>query len=409
MTRDRTWSDVAGVVWPAAHGGGCAIEAVGSPAVAGGEAYELVRFAGRVRYVVSDALSPRARRRVLLYGNRLRAPARRLARSAVASSYLLRRPRPAARVVAEADLLHLRGRVARSLRRPEAEVHLTFAVLERDGAPRPTVLAVDRHGTPLLFLKLGAGPARAAALARERDALDRATRAVPAAVQVPRRRLWLRSGDVTVLGTEPLRPDVAPVSSADPDATWPALDALVAANPRCDLALAASPWLVRLQRVAEDLRDGPHRDLSLVADAERLRRLVVGYRARHGAEVLAHGLRHGDWSSWNLGWAPAWQGRRLTVWDWEYGEQWAPLSLDRHNWFYARATSVRGQAAADAAADLLAEARPQRRGEVATGPLTTRLFLLDMAARRLALAAAGEVGSGRAADELLRVLADDLG
>lgn len=400
---DRAWEGAAGVVWPAAVG-----PALTAPG-ASGEAYHLVRFGGRVRWVVSRSLSPRSRRRVLLYANRLRAPSRRAARSALASTVLLGAGAAGATVVGVADdrdRLRLRTRVAAELGRPVDDVHLTFAVHDRDGAPRPTVLAVDAAGAPLLFLKLGSGPLRRSALERERAAVERVAAHVPAGVLVPRARLWVREGRVTVLGLEPLPADVDAVAVADPDATWPALDALVAAHPRPVLPLAASPWL---QRVCADLLELGRDARPEVRDlGERGLLVVERLLARHGDRVLPHGLRHGDWSSWNLAWSGPDAEPRLVVWDFEHGEPCAPLALDRHNWFFARATSIEGVDAADAGRRLLADARPERAGEVDLDGLTARLFLLDMAARRSVLAAGGERRSVRAADGLLTLLADDL-
>lgn len=408
---DRTWTQVAGVVWPVADapatagtpGAPAAASALGA-AVPGGadEAYRLVRFAGRVRYVVDRSLTRRARRRVLLYGNRLRAPRRRLARSALASTFLLGTARSTAGVEHARDALRLRRRVAHALGRDEADVHLTFAVHDRDGAPRPTVLAVDRDGAPLLFLKLGTGGARRVGLERERDAVDRVVASVPRGVVVPARELWASSGDVSVLGLRPLPADVAPVAPGAPEETWAALDALVAAHPRSLPSLATSPWVRRLR--AEALRLETDERSAVRELGHRGLRLVDAYVACHGHRALPHGLRHGDWSSWNLGWS----GDDLVVWDWEYGEECAPLALDRHNWFFARATSIEGREAADAGRVLLADTVATTAGAVPVDALTARLYLLDMAVRRSVLAAGGETRSLRAADGLLALLTDDL-
>ncbi|MDF9717270.1 hypothetical protein INN71_03810 [Nocardioides sp. ChNu-153] len=407
---DPAWARTAAVVWPLLGGAGSAL-APARPASAADEAYELVRYGGRVRYVVDRALPRRGRHAVLMYGNRLRAPRRRAARSLVAAAFLAG-PRARAgqvvRVVAERDALRLRALAAASLGRPERELHLSLAVLDRDGTARPTVLVTDAAGTPVLFLKLGGGPERRAALRRERTAALAAARASDlvgdGALLVPRPVLWHDEDGVAVLGTTPLPHDVAPADAADPASTWDRLDALVGAARGSAPPLAESPWLARLVVDVADLVASP--DVAVAERGVRCAAVLDAVRRLHGRTVLPHGLRHGDWSSWNLGWSDG--GRRLAVWDWEYGEGSAPLALDRHNWQFAHATSVGGASASRAAAELLQRsADPRSAGRVRTGPLTARLYLLDMAVRRAVLAGGGERGSGEAADAILDVLAAD--
>ncbi|MDQ1104570.1 hypothetical protein [Nocardioides zeae] len=419
---DPAWARTAAVVWPSVDEPGRTAAQPArrrrGPADPLGH-YRLVRFEGRVRFVVAAELGRRARRAVLRYGNDLRSPSRRWARRLVGSWFLLGardRVGDLVEVPGDDDALGLRTAAAAALGCDEEAVHLSFAVIDREGSARPTVLVSDGRGHARLFLKVGAGAARRAALERERDAT-----AVAAArshrgdlgVVVPRPVLLHRAGAGSALGMTPLPDDVTPVDAHDPAPTWRVLDRLVAAGPTTATRLGESPWLRRLLADARGLRDGegPHGVPVGPVVAHLGRRSVemaAEYHRHHGDAFLLHGLRHGDWSPWNLGWTGAGARRRLVAWDWEFGEAEAPVALDRHNWHFARATSVDRVAAGTAAADLLERSASDHPGELGTSPLTARLFLLDMAVRRALLAAAGEQRAAEAAAALLDVLAADI-
>lgn len=419
---DPAWARTAAVVWPSVDEPGRSAARPADRRTRATEAlahYRLVRFDGRVRFVVAAELGRRARRAVLRYGNDLRAPSRRWARRVVGSWFLLGAGDRVGDLVAvpgDDDALGLRTAAAGALGCEEDAVHLSFAVIDREGSARPTVLVSDDRGRPRLFLKVGAGAARHAALEREHAAT-----AVAAArshrgdlgVVVPRPVLLHRAGAASALGMTPLPDDVTPVDAQDPAATWRVLDRLVAAGPTTAPRLGESPWLRRLLADARGLRDGvgPHGMPVGPVVAHLGRRAVevaAEYHRHHGDTFLLHGLRHGDWSPWNLGWTGTGGRRRLVAWDWEFGEAEAPLALDRHNWQFARATSVDRVAAGTAAAELLERSASDSPAALGTSPLTARLFLLDMAVRRALLAAAGEQRAAEAATALLDVLAADM-
>lgn len=395
------WAGTAGTLWPgdprpdggvptpALHGPG----ADGAPAA---ERYVLVRLGGQVRFAVSAGLGPRARSRVLRYGNGLRTRRRRVVRSGLAALFLLGLPRGRATLAAvddSRDRLGLRSRVAAALDRDPADLHLAVAVLDRDGGPRPTVLVTDGHGAPCAFLKVGWGEHRRTTLQREHTATTRAAAVAVPAVLVPRPLMWATPGSSSVLATAPLPDDVRPVATDDPEATFRGLDALVDAHPTSTHPLATSPWFARLRRDAAAVAEGAGPAAVL---GQRCVTLLERVARDDDGVGLPHGLRHGDWSAWNLGWS---QGR-LVIWDWEYGEECAPRELDRQNWHYAWATSVTGSGAGEAGRALLARAaRSDEEG-------SARRYLLDMTVRRTVLAAAGEHDSARAAGELLELLAD---
>lgn len=392
------WAGTAGTLWPGTPRGDAGVPDPALTTEDDGtdpgtrESYVLVRLGGDVRFALSAGLGRTARRRVLRYGNGLRAPRRRVVRSALGALLLLGRPPGRPRVVDEQrDTLGVRARVAEAIGRAPAELHLAVAVLDRDGGPRPTVLVTDAAGSPRAFLKVGWGEHRRTTLEREHAATARAASVAVPEVLVPRPLLWATPGASSLLATEPLPADVRPVATDDPEATFRALDALVAAHPVAEHGPATSPWFARLRRDAAAVAAGGGPCADLGRRGVALLEQVAGSDA--GA-VLPHGLRHGDWSAWNLGWSSG----RLVVWDWEYGEECAPLDLDRQNWHFAWATSVTGSSAADAARTLLARARDG--GERASA----RRYLLDMAVRRTVLAAAGEHDSARAADELITLL-----
>lgn len=419
---DPAWDRTAAVVWPSVDepGRSAAVPAAGPLAAGGGlDRYRLVRFDRRVRFVVAAALGRRARRAVLRYGNDLRAPSRRWARRVVGSWFLVGAGDRADDLVAvpgDDDALGLRTAAATAVGCDESAVHLSFAVIDREGSARPTVLVSDARGRARLFLKVGAGAARQAALQREHGATavaaERSHRH-DLGILVPRPVLLHRAGTGSALGMTPLPDDVRPVDPHDPAPTWRVLDRLVAAGPTSAPRLADSPWLRRLLADARGLRDGtPPAGPSAGAAVADLGRRAVEVAAElhrhHGDTFLLHGLRHGDWSPWNLGWTGTGRQRRLVAWDWEFGEAQAPVALDRHNWQFARATSVDRVAAGTAAVDLLARSASDRTAAGGTSPLTARLFLLDMAVRRALLAAAGEQRAAATAGALLDVLAADV-
>ncbi|GAB3081035.1 hypothetical protein GCM10027215_24200 [Nocardioides zeae] len=419
---DPAWARTAAVVWPSVDEPGRTAARPAARRRRGDvprERYRLVRFEGRVRFAVDAGLGRRARRAVLRYGNDLRAPSRRWARRLVGSWFLLGAGDRVGDLVAvpgDDDALGLRTAAAAALGCDEGTVHLSFAVIDREGSARPTVLVSDGRGRPRLFLKVGAGAARLAALEREHDATDVAaarSHREDVGILVPRPVLLHRAGQGGALGLTPLPDDVTPVDAEDPTPTWRVLDRLVAAGPTSAPRLEDSPWLRRLLADARGLRDG-RGPLGVPVGpvvahlGRRAVEMAAEYHRHHGDAFLLHGLRHGDWSPWNLGWTGTGAQRRLVAWDWEFGEAEAPVALDRHNWQFARATSVDRVAAGPAARALLERSTTDGPAALGTSPLTARLFLLDMAVRRALLAAAGERRAVEAASALLDVLAADV-
>ncbi|WP_126688266.1 hypothetical protein [Nocardioides ferulae] len=382
---------IALVVWPDGAGGHRLTTAATPGTLEDGvESYLVLPHLRSPRFLLPLDATPQARSRLLLRYNRLRSDRRRATRSALAGlvRFGLPRPRPGVNLVrAAGSPSSLLADVAAALGAAPGSLVLSTGVRPGTGTPRPTLNVADREGRPRAFVKVALDPGQQATLAWEHDlAADFAREPVPGLL-VPRPLFRLTSGNALVVGVEALPIDIRRVRVGDRERVQPWLDRLVASRPRAALRLDDSPWTARLADDAAALPE-PWRGPTTAAVA-RLRR-------DHGTRVVEHGLRHGDWSPWNMGRVGA---DRLAVWDWEFSEPLAPLGLDEWNWGFAHDTSVRGRTMPEAAAGLRAAAagRP-------TTALTAELLLVDMAVRRAAEAAAGAAASAAYARDLLDLL-----
>jgi hypothetical protein len=356
----------------------------------GTERYAAIPSPSRPAFLLPLDAPPRARARLLRHYNHLRTDRRRAQRLALAALAAVGLPRARGRllVVPPGPRASLREVVADAIGVPAADLVLSVAVRPGTGPLTPTVTVVDTEGTPRVFVKVADTPGTRAELEAEHDVLVAMRQPADSPVLVPGPLFRLEWDGALVVGIEPLPLDVRRVEVDELDAVQPFLDALVASRPTIALTLDESPWTARLRGVAASLP--PHAGAPLTA-------AIDATVARHTGTRFPHGLRHGDWSCWNM--ARSDDAGGLAVWDWEFSEPSAPLGLDRCNWHFAFDTGVRGLSTAESAARL--RALP---ADVAD-PRLRELYLLDMAARRSALGAGGEEASARWARELLAELA----
>ncbi|GAB2875301.1 phosphotransferase [Nocardioides pacificus] len=378
---------LSALVWPDGEGG-TRLRRTDGVVPPGAERYVAVPHVDDPRFLLPLDTPAVARARLLRRYNHLRTDTRRILRLGLAAGVRVGLPPQRA----GRNLLHAEppthGRtlletVAEALGVDEA---LVLSTGIRPGS-RVTLNVTDSTGEARAFVKVVADADDRAALLREHAFLaDFAARAVPGLL-VPRPLFLLEWGASLVLGVDPLPDDVRRVSPRHAARTHPWLEAMTAARPRNTLPLDESPWLADLARDAE----------RLPAEWAAVRTEVEAATERWAANALPHGVRHGDWSPWNMAWTGA---ATLALWDWEFGHRMAPLGLDRWNWRYTYETSVRGFPA-DRAAGRLRAAAALARSQEPDAPLLAELFLLDMLVRRAGQAAAGNDASAGHARALL--------
>ena len=354
------------------------------------ERYLAVPSRARPRYLLPLDASPAAQKRLLTSYNRLRSPKRRAARRVVAEAAARRLmpagPRRLVEVSSDSppsgSLLALAGE---HLGCPAGELVMAIGVNDKGGLVRPTLTVADLGGTPRLFLKIARHRALRARLSDEYAALTAMSEHPADGILTPAPVLLRDWEGRSVLGVAPLPLEARGVHFRQQPQARAFLERLHASRPAEHQLLGESDWLqatsARITRLGPPYNDG-------------LAELLEDFRCVHGETRVAVGIRHGDWSPWNMAHL---SGARIAVWDWEFSQTRAPLSLDRLNWEFAYATSVRKTPAADAARTLLA-AHPGDVGEV-------RMFLLDMAVRRAEEASCGLASSAEAAraiQELVR-------
>lgn len=320
--------------------------------------------------------------RMLKAYNNLREPRRRLRRSLVSGALRSGALRQDARRL---DVVQKTGvppfesildHIGAQLGRPGTSLIVGCGVKPLDGHAKPTLVVADRSGRLLAFVKLTMLPQIRTRLLCESEAMTQLSDG-SSPVHVPRPLFLTEWRGRTLLGLTPLPEDVRPVTFRHESRVLRELDRLVAHRGVRSYRLGDSPWIAELRSRAARLH--PNACAPMLAELEHFVR-------RHGSVRLDHGVRHGDWSPWNLAWLRTGQ---LAVWDWEYYEEVAPVGLDHLNWRYIREHVTRGRSAVKAAEQLPAFARAvlgSRLREELVSVLTS-LFILDMAIRTATVAA----------------------
>jgi hypothetical protein len=383
---------VAEVVWPDGQGGHrLAFE---NPAGGSAERYLVLPSLQQPRFLLPLDAPPAARAQLLLRYNHLRSDSRRAVRTALAGAVRLGLPLPrqgynlAYVAPGGVSLLEV---VATGLGAEDGDLVLSTGVRARTGAARPTLNVTDQRGRARAFVKVAVTAPHRAALEREHDFLADFAARPAEGLLVPRPLFRTEWQGALVVGVEALPDDVRRIRSAHRDRVLPWLERLVSSRPRRTMTLAESPWLADLRVSASTLPE-PWRDLAVTA-VDRAQRV-------HGARAVQHGVRHGDWSPWNMAWTG---NHRLALWDWEYAQPLAPRGLDEWNWQYAHDTSVRRMPVRMAAARLRASGSVDKRSALAC-----ELMLLDMAMRRAGQAAMGNRSAAHYAADLFELLDLDL-
>ncbi len=346
------------------------------------ERYLAVPSRERPRYLLPLDATPSAQRRLLSSYNRLRSPGRRAARWLVAGAAgrgLM--PSGSRRLVEvgyrEEPAESLLGLAGEHLGCAASDLVMAIGVNDKGGLVRPTLTVADRAGTPRLFLKVARkGPLRTR-LRYEYDALVAMSEQPAEGILTPAPALLREWDGRSVLGVAPLPLEAHHLHFREQPLARQFLERLHASRPAEHQLLGESDWA---QSTAQRITD-------LAAPAsDGLPELLEDFLDAHGTARVAVGIRHGDWSPWNMAHLGA---DRIAVWDWEFSQTRAPLSLDRLNWEFAYATSVRKTPTEEAAHALLA-AHP--------GDLTgVSMFLLDMSVRRAEEGACGLASSATAA------------
>ena len=354
------------------------------------ERYLAVPSRAQPRYLLPLDADPVAQKRLLSSYNRLRSPGRRVARRLVAEAagrgLMPAGPRRLVEVAYDSgrggSLLDLAGQ---HLGCSASDLVMAIGVNDKGGLVRPTLTVADLRGTPRLFFKIARHPALRARLRDEYDALVGMAAHPADGILTPAPALLSDWQGRSVLGVAPLPLEARGLHFREQPKARRFLERLHASRPAEAQFLGESDWFQdtteRIKTLGSPWSDG-------------LAELLEGFRCAHGEVSVAVGVRHGDWSPWNMAHLI---GDRIAVWDWEFSQARSPLSLDRLNWEFAYATSVRKTPTEDAARTLLA-AHP---GDI----IEVTMFLLDMAVRRAEEASCGLASSAEAArvlQELVR-------
>lgn len=381
---------VADVVWPDGQGGH---RLTFQRPTRAAERYLVLPSLKQPRFLLPLDAPPAARAQLLLRYNHLRSDPRRAVRAALAGAVRLGLPPPRHGhnlVYVEPGGVSLLEVVAAELGADHEDLVLSTGIRARTGPARPTLNITDRRGRARAFVKVAVTAAHRAALEREHAFLADFATDPADGLLVPRPLFRAEWQGALVVGIEALPDDVRRIRPEHRDQVLPWLERLVASRPQRTMPFVESPWLAGLRAAAHELPD-PWRDRS----TEALDRM----EERFGDRLVEHGVRHGDWSPWNM----AWTGdHRLALWDWEFAQDLAPRGLDEWNWQYAHDTSVRRVPVRMAAARLRAAVAQDERSALAG-----ELVLLDMAMRRAGQAAMGNESSAGYAEDLFELLAHD--
>jgi hypothetical protein len=251
--------------------------------------------------------------------NGLRAPRRRLQRSALAWALRAGLGRWATRDTADIGRTIPGLPPDRSLaeeleRRLGCPLRVGVGLGEVDSWWKPVLQLFDPVGRPVAFAKVGWTLVTTGLVDNEGTSLERVRHGLVDTV-VPQPLHHFDWGPLRVLVTAPLPSDtrrLRPAETVEPP------DDLVAALGTVSAPLAESSWWnnqLRLITAAEHA----------VEVAEPLVRYVLAVADRFGARPVQLGVCHGDWVPWNLGRTT---DGALVVWDWEYASVDAPVGLD---------------------------------------------------------------------------------
>ena len=269
---------------------------------------------------------------------------------------------------------------------------LSFAVRLGRVRPnrKPLIQVVSREGTPVGYVKVGWNALTKGLVAREAEVLQEVGGAPRAAFAAPRILYQGTWHELELLALAPLE------------------GRLVRGSRHLGEVMAAMLEIARLSDAEErPLAESPYwrslRDRMAALEAgQDLTELAERVEARWGAELLAFGSWHGDWTPWNM----ARGNGTLAVWDWERSRPGIPAGLDaahfdlqvalaenRHRWELALPTVLDGD-----------EGLLVRLPDASEPRLLVALDLLEMALRAAEGRAAGITSEDRIYAPALRAL-----
>jgi hypothetical protein len=263
---------------------------------------------------------PGMAKRVLVSDSALRRRSSRTLRRALAVATevpAMRRLVAASLVVDAAEpekalLDHLRHVVGRVVR------HVAVGSV-RGERQIPVIQLFDDDGGCIGFVKVGADESSAERVRTEAEALQRCAKADPIHFVVPRVLYHGRWRQLELLVTAPLPPGIRRLHRRSPLPPLRVTLEVAGLTGTHRGSLASSSYLLDLSRRAMAL--------------PRLSALVEETLRDMGGQLLDFGSWHGDWVSWNLGWAG---DGRLVAWDWEHWAPGVPLGFDPMLFLFGR-------------------------------------------------------------------------
>ena len=280
-----------------------------------GESYLVVPSSHRPRFLLPAERRPAAGS--LRTFNRLRPPATRAARSAVAAAIHLGLQSLVAR---DRVVVDPRGSFLGELRRVlgREEVLCAIGLAPRGPNRKPVLQVFSPEGDPIAFVKVGWNETTRRRVEREATGLSAAS-AAQGPLRVPDLLHAGPWGHLHLSVTAPLPREVRRFTGDrqpldEGRALWSVGGTAV--------DLASSPYFERLRGRAEGLPEGPRRSTVLA--------LLDRTAHRFGDVSLAVGACHGDWVPWNM----ARLGDRVYVFDWEHWRDDAPVGFDVLHWHF---------------------------------------------------------------------------
>jgi hypothetical protein len=207
---------------------------------------------------------------------------------------------------------------------------------------KPLLQLISTAGEVVSYVKVGWNPLTRRLVTTEAEALDKLRSERHSTFAVPRvlyRGSW---HGLELLALSPLEGRIVRPNDSDLGDVLRAMMEISRLTDAEQRRLAESAyWLSRRERIG-----------ALAANSH-LTRLADHLEARWGAEVLAFGSWHGDWTPWNM----ARREGTLAVWDWERSGDGFPVGLDgahfdfqtalteaRHRWEPALPRALAGNA-----------------------------------------------------------------
>jgi len=281
----------------------------------------------------------RVRAAALWHYNRLRAPATRAARAALAA---LARTGLDARLGSTVSVC-LPASVGRSQepdlvvtamlaqRLGRGPLHAAIGVGSAGPNSKPTLQLFDATGAPVAFVKVGWNTLTRALVTAEAQALQSIGDDALPGIHRPRLLLHEQWHDLTLLASVPMPLTVRPLRRDSPPEPR-----VHSALPRVTGQLATTAYWDALRQRWRDLRDLSG---TTVRDREAVDAYLGAVERRCGQAEVEIGAWHGDWVSWNM----AVDGDDLWVWDWEHYAPLAPVGFDGAHFRFQHAFLVQRQ------------------------------------------------------------------